>query len=304
MELIIGSHVSYNKNEQLLGCVKEALNYGSNTFMFYTGAPQNTTRMSIDNKLTKTALELMKEHNIDINNVVVHAPYIINLANKNNADFGIRFMKEEIERTEALGVSMIVLHPGSHVGVGEEEGLKNIIACLNEIITPSQKAIILLETMAGKGSELGTNFKDLKYIIANVKYKDKLGICFDTCHTNDSGYDIKKFDIVLDEFDKEIGLEYLKCVHINDSKNVIGSHKDRHENFGFGDLGFETLINVVYHPKLKDVPKILETPYVTLNDDSKERLYPPYKFEIEMIKNKKFDIDLIKKIREYYNSGS
>ena len=205
-------------------------------------------------------------------------------------------MKEEIKRTEALGISMIVIHPGSHVGLGKEIGLKNIIECLNQIITPNQKVTILLETMAGKGSELGSSFEELKYIIDNVKYK-KLGVCLDTCHISDSGYDINDF---LDEFDKIIGLEYLKCVHINDSKNIQGEKKDRHENLGFGELGFDNLINTIYNPKLKDVPKILETPYVTLNDTSKDRIYPPYKHEIEMIKNKKFNKNLIENIRQYY----
>jgi len=296
MNLIIGSHVSFNKNTQLLGSVKEALRYGANTFMIYTGAPQNTIRAEIDNNLTKEAFELMKKNNIDIKDVVVHAPYIINLANRENMNFGIDFMKEEIKRTEALGISMIVIHPGSHVGLGKEIGLKNIIECLNQIITPNQKVTILLETMAGKGSELGSSFEELKYIIDNVKYK-KLGVCLDTCHISDSGYDINDF---LDEFDKIIGLEYLKCVHINDSKNIQGEKKDRHENLGFGELGFDNLINTIYNPKLKDVPKILETPYVTLNDTSKDRIYPPYKHEIEMIKNKKFNKNLIENIRQYY----
>ena len=160
MNLIIGSHVSFNKNSQLLGSVKEALSYGANAFMFYTGAPQNTTRTSIDNNLTKEAFELMKESNIDIKNVIVHAPYIINLANKQNMSFGIDFMKEEIKRTETLGISMIIIHPGSHVGLGKEAGLENIVLSLNKIITPEQKVTILLETMAGKGSELGSSFEE------------------------------------------------------------------------------------------------------------------------------------------------
>ena len=261
--------------------------------MFYTGAPQNTTRVSIDNNLTKQAFELMKENSIDIKNIVVHAPYIVNLANKTNMNFNVSFMKEEIKRTEALGVSMITIHPGSHVNLGKEIGLKNIVESLNKIITKDQKVLVLLESMSGMGSELGSSFEELKYIIDNVK--EKIGVCLDTCHIFNAGYDINNF---LDEFDKIIGLEYLKCVHINDSKNIIGSKKDRHENLGFGHIGFDTLINLIYNPKLKDVPKILETPYVTLNDNTKERIYPPYEKEIAMIKNRKFNENLITEIRD------
>ena len=292
--MIIGSHVSFKKDTQLLGSVKEALSYGSTTFMFYTGAPQNTTRQPIDDELTKKGLNLMKENNIDINNVVVHAPYIINMASNN--DFAVTFLKEEIKRVEQLGMTKLVLHPGSSVKLSEEEGIKNIIDNLNKV--GKGNVTICLETMAGKGTELGKNFEELKKIIDGVDYE--LGVCLDTCHINDAGYDITNFDEVLKEFDKIIGLKYLKCVHINDSKNIINSHKDRHENIGFGNLGFDNLIKIIYNDKLKDVPKILETPYVTLNNESKERLFPPYKFEIAMILNKKFDPDLINEIRNYY----
>ena len=295
--LIIGSHVSFNKNEQLLGSVKEALSYGSNAFMFYTGAPQNTTRSNIDDDKTLEAYMLMKENNIDLNNVIVHAPYIINLASSENFDFNVRFLKEEIKRVESLGVFKIVLHPGSYVKLTPEAGLKNIIDALNAAISESTNVMILLETMAGKGTELGTNFDDLKYIIDNIKYSDKVGICLDTCHLNDYGYNISDFDVILDEVDKKIGLNKIGCIHVNDSKNPLESHKDRHENFGFGSIGFDALINVIYNKRVENIPKILETPYVTKDDNSKERLYPPYKYEIEMIKNKKYDANLIKEIR-------
>ena len=278
MELIIGSHVSYTKEEQLVGSVLESLGYGSNTFMFYTGAPQNTLRFPINENKTKEALDIMKKNNIDIKNVVVHAPYIINLANINNFDFNVKFLKEEISRVENLGVQKIVLHPGSHVGIGIDNGLKNIIDALNMALKENSKVIICLETMAGKGTELGKNFDELKVIIDGVKYKDKIGVCMDTCHLNDAGYDLKKFDKILDEFDRKIGLKYLKVIHINDSKNIINSHKDRHENIGYGYIGFDTLIKIIYHEKLKEIPKILETPYVEKR--------APYKEEIEMIKNK------------------
>ena len=190
---------------------------------------------------------------------------------------------------------------GSHVGIGEEQGLKNIIDVLNSCILSDTKVNICLETMAGKGTELGTNFKQLKTIIDGVLYNDKVKVCLDTCHINDAGYDVSDFDRVLDEFDKIIGLSYLKCVHINDSKNPIGSHKDRHENIGFGYIGFESLIKVIYNSRLDGIPKILETPYIGISDDAKEKIYPPYKFEIEMIRNKKFDDKLKDKIRKYYS---
>ncbi|MDD3453700.1 MAG: deoxyribonuclease IV [Bacilli bacterium] len=299
-ELIIGSHVSFKKGTQLVGSVNEALSYGANTFMFYTGAPQNTKREKIDLDLTKEAQKIMKENNIDINNVIIHAPYIINLANTSNMDFSCQFLSEELKRAEELGINKIVLHPGSHVGCGEQEGLKNIIFGLNKVLAKDTKTKICLETMAGKGSELGINFEQLKFIIDNVTFSDKIMVCLDTCHINDAGYDIRDFDKVLDQFDKIIGLNKLACIHINDSKNDINAHKDRHENIGLGTLGFDNIINIIYNPLLKDVPKILETPYVSLDDESKERLYPPYKFEIEMIRNKKNNLNLMKEIRSFY----
>ena len=292
--MIIGSHVSFKKDTQLVGSVNEALSYGSTTFMFYTGAPQNTNRQPIDDKLTNEGKELMLKNNIDINNVIVHAPYIINMASNN--DFAVTFLKEELKRVEKLGMTKLVLHPGSSVKLTKEEGIQNIIDNLNKV--GESKVTILLETMAGKGTELGSSFEEIKQIIDGVNYE--LGVCLDTCHINDAGYDISDFDNVLKEFDNIIGLKYLKCVHVNDSKNLINTHKDRHENIGFGTLGFANLIKIIYHDKLKDIPKILETPYVTVDDNSKERMYPPYKFEIEMILNKEFDSDLINKIRAYY----
>lgn len=284
MDLLIGSHVSFTKDEQLLGSVKETLGYNANTFMFYTGAPQNTMRLPINENLTNKALELMKENNIDIKDVVVHAPYIINLANSKNFDFNVRFLKEELSRVESLGVDKLVLHPGSHVGLGVDEGIKNIIDSLNCALTLDNNVVVCLETMAGKGTELGRNFDELKQIIDGVELKDKIGICMDTCHLNDAGYDLKDFDKLLEEFDEKIGLKYLKVIHINDSKNEMGAHKDRHENIGFGYIGFETLINIIFHDKLKGIPKILETPYV--------EKHAPYKEEIEMIRNKNFNQNL------------
>lgn len=283
MKLIIGSHVSFKGQDQMLGSVLETLKYNATTFMFYTGAPQNTSRSSIDLNKTLEAHNLMKENNIDINNVVVHAPYIINLANSKNFDFNVRFLKEELSRTESLGVKNLVLHPGSHVGLGIDEGIKNIVDSLNLSIT-GKNVTICLETMAGKGTELGKNFSEIKRIIDGVKNKDAIGVCMDTCHLNDAGYDLNDFDKILEEFDNIVGIKYLKVIHINDSKNEINSHKDRHENIGFGTIGFDNLIKIIYNKKLEGIPKILETPYI---EDK-----APYKEEIEMIRKKEFNSKL------------
>ena len=297
MNLFIGSHVSYKNNSQLLGSVKEALNYKANTFMFYTGAPQNTNRGVIEDSLTLEAYKLMKENNIELDKVIVHAPYIVNLANPDNMEFSIDFLTNEVERCNLLGMKYLVLHPGSSVNVSREEGIANIIKGLNAILTNNNNICICLETMAGKGNELGRNFLELKEIIDGVNFKDSIGVCMDTCHLFDSGIDITDFDKVLDDFDKQIGLNYLKCIHINDSKNIFSSHKDRHENIGYGNIGFDILIKIIYNERIKNIPKILETPYVGKTDDDKERIYPPYKYEIEMIRNKKFDTSLLEKIR-------
>lgn len=296
-ELIIGSHVSFNNKDQLLGAVKEAVSYGSNTFMFYTGAPQNTRRGEINDFVTLEAYKLMKENNIELDKVIVHAPYIVNLANPDNMEFSIDFLTNEVERCNLLGMKYLVLHPGSSVNVSREEGIANIIKGLNAILTNNNNICICLETMAGKGNELGRNFLELKEIIDGVNFKDSIGVCMDTCHLFDSGIDITDFDKVLDDFDKQIGLNYLKCIHINDSKNIFSSHKDRHENIGYGNIGFDILIKIIYNDRIKNIPKILETPYVGKTDDDKERIYPPYKYEIEMIRNKKFDTSLLEKIR-------
>ena len=278
--LLIGSHVKYNSNTQLIGSVKEAISYGATTFMFYTGAPQNTLRSPINKSIVNDAKKLMEENNIDIEKVVVHAPYIINLANTEKYDFAVSFLKQEVKRCEEIGIKYMVLHPGSHVGLGEEVGINNIVNGLNDVLE-SSKVTILLETMAGKGSELGCNLDQIKTIIDKVENKDKIGICLDTCHLNDAGYDVNNFDSILDEVDKKVGLKYVGCVHINDSKNPISSHKDRHENLGYGTIGFNTLIDIIYNKRLEDIPKILETPYIGE--------HAPYKEEIEMIKNKKFE---------------
>lgn len=300
--LIIGSHVSFKSDSQLLGSVKEALSYNANTFMFYTGAPQNTKRVPINDSITLEALQLMKDNNMDLRNVIVHAPYIINPCNTDNLDFAISFLRQEIERVEQLGVTKLVLHPGSHVGLGREIAINNLIYVLNAVVLSDTKVDICIETMAGKGSEIGTNFDDIKQVIDGVLYNKHIKVCLDTCHLNDAGYDLNNFDSILDDFDKLIGIDKIGCIHINDSKNSLGSHKDRHENIGLGTIGFNNLLNVIYNEKLKDIPKILETPYISKDENSDTKEYPPYKFEIEMIRNKEFNNSLYNDIRKYYNN--
>jgi deoxyribonuclease-4 len=286
--LKIGSHVSMSGKKMLLAASEEAISYGANTFMVYTGAPQNTRRKKIEDLNIDAGLQHMKENGID--NIVVHAPYIINIGNTQNPDtfeLGVRFLRSEIERTAAIGARQIVLHPGAHVGAGSEAGIEKIIEGLNEVLDPSIDVQIALETMAGKGSECGCTFDELARIIDGVTHNDKLSVCFDTCHTHDAGYDIvHDFDGVLAEFDKIVGIDRIKVLHINDSKNERGARKDRHENIGFGHIGFDALNYIVHHEALVAVLKILETPYIGEDKNDKR---PPYQFEIDMLRNKQFN---------------
>lgn len=279
----------------LLAASEEAVSYGANTFMIYTGAPQNTRRKKIEDLNIEAGHAHMKENGID--DIVVHAPYIINIGNTSNPatyELGVNFLRSEIERTEALGANQIVLHPGAHVGAGAEAGIKQIIAGLNEVLTKDHKVQIALETMAGKGTECGRSFEEIAQIIDGVTHNEKLSVCFDTCHTHDAGYDIvNDFDGVLVQFDKLVGLDRIKVLHINDSKNDKGARKDRHENIGFGKIGFNAINYIVHHPSLENVPKILETPYVGEDKNNKKA---PYKYEIEMIRSKSFDEGLLEKI--------
>ncbi|MGM0751493.1 MAG: deoxyribonuclease IV [Bacillota bacterium] len=291
----IGSHVSMSGKNMLLSSSEEAVSYGANTFMIYTGAPQNTRRKKIEDLNIEAGLRHMKENGIE--DIVVHAPYIINIGNTTNPatfELGVNFLRSEIERTEALGAGQIVLHPGAHVGAGAEKGIEKIIEGLNEVLTKDHKVQIALETMAGKGSECGRSFEEIAQIINGVELNDRLSVCFDTCHTHDAGYNIvEDFDGVLEEFDKIVGIDRLKVLHINDSKNERGAGKDRHENLGFGHIGFKALNYIVHHPQLQEVPKILETPYV---GEDKKNKKPPYKFEIDMLKSQTFDEDVLTKI--------
>lgn len=280
-DVILGCHVNMSGSELLLGSVKQAISYGANTFMFYTGAPQNTVRKPVEQLRVEEAKQLMKSHGIEVTNLVVHAPYIINLANlKDPAIFKLAkdVLKDELYRTNYIGVKYLVLHPGAHLSYGEINGLNRIIEGLNEVLRNDNTDVtILLETMSGKGSEIGKTFEELKYIMDNVEKKDRLGVCMDTCHIFDGGYDIvNNLDGVLDELDRIIGLDKVKVIHVNDSKNILNSHKDRHANIGSGNIGYETLAKVVWHPRLEGKIKILETPYV--NDVA------PYKEEIALLR--------------------
>lgn len=293
----IGSHVGMSGKEMLLGSAKEAVSYGADTFMFYTGAPQNTRRRDISELNIEPAWEYMKEHGID--EIIVHAPYIINLGNAvkpETFELAVEFLDKELRRTMACKSHLLILHPGAHVGAGVETGTNQIIKGLNEVLTKDTDCCVALETMAGKGSEIGRTFGELARIYDGVKYNDKLRVCFDTCHTSDSGYDIiHHFDDVVDEFDRTLGKDQIAVFHINDSKNVPGAAKDRHANIGFGELGFDALNTIVHHPDFENVPKILETPYVP-SPTKEKKSYAPYKYEIEMLRKGKFDPNLIDRI--------
>lgn len=293
--LKIGSHVSMSGKKMLLGSSEEAKSYNANTFMIYTGAPQNTRRRPLE-ELNIEAGNLHMEEN-GISDIVVHAPYIINIANTKKAatfELGVEFLQKEIARTAAIGAKQIVLHPGAHVGAGADAGIEQIIKGLNEVIERDQTVQIALETMAGKGTEIGRSFDEIAQIIDGVTHNEQLSVCLDTCHIHDAGYDVKDgFDDVLNEFDKIIGVDRIKVIHVNDSKNEQGAQKDRHENIGFGHIGFEALHYIVHHESFESLPKILETPYV---GEDKKNKKPPYKYEIEMIKSGRFDKTLLEKI--------
>lgn len=286
--MLLGSHVSMNGKKMLLGASEEALSYGSTTFMIYTGAPQNTRRKPIEELNIEAGLAHMNEHGMS--NIVVHAPYIINLGNTTKPEtfaLGVEFLQKEIERTHALGSKQIVLHPGAHVGAGVDAGIDRIVEGLNLVLENKSDVQIALETMAGKGSEIGRTFDEIARIMDGVTHNERLSVCMDTCHVHDAGYNIvEDFDGVLDEFDRTVGLSRLKVVHINDSKNIQGSHKDRHANIGHGEIGFEALSYIVHHPQLSDLPKILETPFVGVDAKSKKA---PYQIEIDMLKSKQFN---------------
>lgn len=290
----IGSHVSNNGFRMLQGSVEEAISYGANCMMVYLGAPQNTFRKPLRDMRINEALELCRENNISPDDIIVHAPYIVNLAQSDNQkfDFAISFLANELMMTAMIGAKYMVLHPGAHVGMGSDYGISRIAMGINTILsdTINYGTVILIETMAGKGTECGRTFEEVASLISKIHNKSRIGVCLDTCHIHDGGYDIvNNYEEVIKEFDRIIGLEYLKVIHLNDSKNVCGAHKDRHENIGFGHIGFDTLMKFVNDERFKDIPKILETPYIEYN---KNLSFPPYKEEIEMIKKGEFDPNL------------
>ena len=283
--LKIGSHVGMNGKKMMLGSVEEALSYDANTFMRYTGAPQNTKRKEISELNIEAAQALMKDNGIT--EFIVHAPYIINLANTvkpETYELAVRFLRLELNRASAMGSRILVVHPGAHVGAGTEAGIASVAKGLNEVLTDDSDCLIALETMAGKGSEIGRTFEELARIYDSVAKKDRLRICFDTCHTHDSGYDIiNDPEGVFARFDQILGKDQIAVFHINDSKNPCGSAKDRHENLGKGCIGFDALNRIVHHPDFQDVPKILETPWIPIDNDPKNTR-APYKEEIAMLR--------------------
>lgn len=293
----LGSHVGMSGKEMLLGSAKEAVSYGADTFMFYTGAPQNTRRKDISELNIDAAWDYMEKHGI--RDIIVHAPYIINLGNSIKPEtfkLAVDFLAMELERSAACKSRLIILHPGAHVGAGADTGIRQVVRGLNEVLTRDTSLYIALETMAGKGSELGRDFEELARIYDGVTCNDKLRVCFDTCHTHDSGYDIvHDFDGVIQQFDRILGKDQIAVFHINDSKNVMGAAKDRHANLGFGEIGFDALSHIVHHPDFENIPKILETPFIPSPVDPKKS-YAPYKHEIEMLRNRKFDPDIQEKI--------
>ena len=294
MKVWIGSHVGNSGKLMLEGSVLEALSYNANALMVYLGAPQNSYRKPLSELNIPNMLTLMESSGISNDSLIIHAPYIVNLATYDDEkrNFGIDFITKELMGVKATKARCLVLHPGSAVNVSREEGIVNIANSLKQILenTKDDETIIALETMAGKGNELARTFEEINQIIKLVD-SPRIMVCLDTCHIFDGGYDIvNDYDGVINEFDRIVGLEKLSVIHLNDSKNIQGSHKDRHENFGFGNIGFNTLLKFVYDERFANIPKILETPYV-------DKEYAPYKYEIEMIKNKEFDSELLEKIK-------
>lgn len=281
----LGCHVGMAGKEMFLASAKEAASYGANVFMLYTGAPQNTRRKDISELNIEDGWEYARQHGIE--EIVVHAPYIINLANTvkpETYELAVEFLEKEIIRTAAMRSRIMVLHPGSHVNAGVEAGIAQVIKGLNTVLNQNDDDVyIALETMAGKGSEVGRTFEELKAIYDGVDKKDRLRVCFDTCHVNDAGYDIvNHYDEVFEEFDKVIGLDQIAVFHINDSMNPLGAHKDRHANIDKGSIGYETLHRLVHDERFIDVPKILETPWLA-EEGSDKKTKPPYKEEIEWL---------------------
>lgn len=283
--MILGSHVGMNAPELFLGSAKEAVSYGANTLMLYTGAPQNTKRRPLSELKIAEGWDYLHAHGIE--EIVIHAPYIINLANTvkpETYELAVEFLTLELQRSAAMNSKILILHPGAHVGAGTDAGTRSIIRGLNKVLDACPDGLIALETMAGKGSEIGRSFEELAAIYDGTVQNERLRVCFDTCHVHDAGYDIvHDFDGVIGQLDKLIGKEQIAVFHINDSKNERGSHKDRHANIGEGYIGFDALRAIVHHTDFMSVPKILETPYRP-DPQNPGNTLPPYQEEIAMLK--------------------
>lgn len=284
-EIKIGSHVGMAGKEMFLASVKEAESYGANVLMLYTGAPQNTRRKEIKDLNIEAGWAYAKQ--AGIREIVVHAPYIINLANTvkpETFELAVQFLEKEIRRTAAMRSHILVLHPGSALDAGAEAGIAQTVRGLNMVLDENEDEVfIALETMAGKGSEIGRTFEEIKAIYDGVNKKERLRVCFDTCHVNDAGYDlVHDYDGVFKHFDQVIGLDQIAVFHINDSLNPLGAHKDRHANIGQGTIGFETLHRLVHDPRFVEIPKILETPWLCAEGETKKTI-PPYKEEIAQL---------------------
>ncbi len=285
-EILLGSHVGMSGKEMFLGSVKEAEGYGANALMVYTGAPQNTRRKELKDLNLDAGLAYAKKAGIQ--KIVIHAPYIINLGNTEKPEmfeFGVEFLARELKRTAAFQSNVLVLHPGSCLNAGVEAGVMQIAKGLNLALKDDDSNVyIALETMAGKGSEIGRNFEELKMIYDRVEKKDRLRVCLDTCHINDAGYDlVNDYEGVLAEFDKILGLDQIAVIHVNDSLNPLGAHKDRHANIGQGTIGYDTLHRIVHDERFAAIPKILETPWLCAEGENKKTI-PPYKEEIEWLR--------------------
>ena len=284
-EIKIGSHVGMAGKEMFLASVKEAESYGANVLMLYTGAPQNTRRKEIKDLNIEAGWAYAKQ--AGIREIVVHAPYIINLANTvkpETFELAVQFLEKEIRRTAAMRSHILVLHPGSALDAGAEAGIAQTVRGLNMVLDENEDEVfIALETMAGKGSEIGRTFEEIKAIYDGVNKKERLRVCFDTCHVNDAGYDlVHDYDGVFKHFDQVIGLDQIAVFHINDSLNPLGAHKDRHANIGQGTIGLERLHRLVQDPRFMELPKILETPWLCPEGETKKTI-PPYKEEIQQL---------------------
>lgn len=293
-EMILGCHVKMTAPLFLEGSVKEALGYGANALMLYTEAPQNTVRKPISTMHVQEAQALMAEHGLPMDRMIIHAPYIINPANSVKSevmDLARTFLIQEVKRTAEIGAKYLVLHPGSYTTTNMETGIQTVIHQLNEIDSElTDGVIICLETMAGKGSEVGFSFEQLSEILSGLSHPERYGICLDTCHISDAGYDLSDFDAILDSFDHIIGLDRLHVIHLNDSKNARGAHKDRHANLGQGMIGYDILHAVAANSRTASIAKILETPYI----NSK----PPYAIEIDMLRKGTYEPERLEALNQ------